>query len=553
MKYRLRDSLVQYTQSTLARLVLPVMLIVLLGAGVTAVVLNEASTRLDARARMHELEITRHRLASEARAIKRVGKDNSWWDDVRKNVIDTFDVEWTDANIGVNLVNEYELTGSYVVDAEDRTRYAAFGGSRRKKTNAFERFDPGLKTLIEAARAGPMKEPVPMIAYLHEAGELQLVVVSPITPEDPKPQQLRQAPRPVLILSQPMSGTRLEAWANSHSLANLRTARVAPAGAQSVPLPGPDGKPAMYLVWDPATPGGNLVSGLGGIILVALLLATGLMTFFVYRADRFANTLRQNVDDLIDAKTRAELANRSKTLFLANVSHELRTPLNAVLAFSEIMKTQAFGPVGSPKYLEYATDIHDSGTHLLALIDDLLDLSRIEANRADLQEVELDMDRIVEWATNLTEPQATSKGVTLTTDAGTGLPHIVADERAVKQILLNLLTNAVKFTDAGGHVMLMAETVKSGEFAFTVLDTGIGIPPEIISEVLLPFQQGSQSYVRNREGAGLGLALVQALCKLHDARLTIDSTPGVGTKVTVTFPAKRVIAGAVAGDELKTA
>ena len=541
-------------RSTVGRLFLPVVLIVLLGAGVTITVLIIAAARLDDSARIHQTRVIESLLASEAKNLRRVARDNSWSNLLIAKVIDDLDIGWATGHIGTYLLKEYELTGSYVLDTKNRTRYAAYNRGWRKKTDAFDRFGPGLNDLIENARAGRMDQPVPVTAFLMEAGEPQMVTVSPITPKRPTREQQVRAPRPVLVLSRTFDPFILTDWSKSYRLKNLRLLVQAPEkpGAY-VTLSKPDGSPLAVLAWDPATPGSDLATGLVGILIFAVLTLVLLTAFFFYRADAVADVLRRNVDELVDAKTRAELANRSKTLFLANVSHELRTPLNAVLAFSEIMKTQAFGPVGSPKYLEYATDIHDSGTHLLALIDDLLDLSRIEANRADLREVELDMDHIVEWVTNLTKPQATSKGITLTVDPDGGLPHIVADERAVKQILLNLLTNAVKFTETGGHVMLMAETVKSGEFAFTVLDTGIGIPPEILSEVLLPFQQGSQSYVRNREGAGLGLALVQALCKLHDARLIIDSTPGVGTKVTVTFPACRVIVDANAGNELKTA
>lgn len=542
-----------WARSTTGRLFLPVVLIVLLGAGLISTVLIAAADRLDESAREHQTLLVESILATEAKNLRRVAKDNSWSGDVIARIVENLDLGWADDNIGTYLLKEYDLTGSYVVDAQDRTRYAAYNRGWRKRTDAFKRFGPGLKALIEKARAGRMDQSFPVSAFLMEAGEPHLVIISPITREMPTRDQQVRAPRPVLILSRTFDDFVLADWSKGYHLKDLRLLEKAPAeGAAYVTLNRLDGMPLAVLAWTPATPGSDLAAGLWGVIIVSLLILTGLTGFFLYRAEAFAGVLRDNVEDLVDAKTRAELANRSKTLFLANVSHELRTPLNAVLAFSEIMKTQAFGPVGSPKYLEYATDIHESGSHLLALIDDLLDLSRIEANRADLHETELDIDHIMDWAAHLIRPQAQQRKLNLQVSRGAPNMRLYADERALKQILLNLLTNAVKFTPEGGSVMLMAEAEPQGGLAFTVLDTGVGIPAGILHEVLLPFQQGEQSYVRNKEGAGLGLALVQALCKLHDARLVIDSTEGVGTKLTVHFPAERVFAPAPV-EELRSA
>lgn len=551
MDQGLRQKISAWARSTTGRLFLPVVLIVLLGAGLTTTVIIRAAAHLDDSARAHQIRLLESVLESEATNLRRVAKGNSWDDLVIANVIDDLNIGWANENIGTYLIKEYELTGSYVVDARDRTVYAAYNRGWRKRTDAFKRFGPGLKQLIEEARAGRMDQAIPVTSFLLEGGEPHLVTVSPITRELPQPDQQVRVPRPVLILSRPFDTFGLAAWSRNYRLADLRLLMKAPdKSAAFVPLTGPDGKAVAVLAWTPATPGTDMAMGMWGFIIAALGVLTLLTAFFLYRAEAFAGVLRANLDELVDAKTRAELANRSKTLFLANVSHELRTPLNAVLAFSEIMKTQAFGPVGSPKYLEYATDIHESGRHLLALIDDLLDLSRIEANRADLNEVEIDVHRVVDWAANLIGPQAVQQSLSLSVDHEATGARLVADERALKQILLNLLTNAVKFTPAGGTIMLMTALEANGAFTFTVLDTGRGIPAEILTEVLLPFRQGEQSYVRNKAGAGLGLALVQALCKLHDARLVIDSTEGVGTKMTVSFPAARVV---MADAGLKTA
>ncbi|HYE00809.1 MAG TPA: ATP-binding protein [Alphaproteobacteria bacterium] len=243
--------------------------------------------------------------------------------------------------------------------------------------------------------------------------------------------------------------------------------------------------------------------------------------------------------ELVAAKEQAETASRTKSQFLANMSHELRTPLNAIIGFSEAMRDQMFGAL-APKYREYAADIHDSGSHLLAIINDILDISKIEAAKMELQEDRVSLADLVRAALRLVEARARSEGVTVAVDLPPDLPLLWADERLLKQVLVNLVSNAVKFNRPGGAVCIVATPLHGG-VAVTVQDTGIGLRPEDIPRVLRPFEQADGSLGRRYEGTGLGLPLADALIRLHGGRLTVESVYGEGTTVRFELPASRVL------------
>jgi two-component system cell cycle sensor histidine kinase PleC len=243
-----------------------------------------------------------------------------------------------------------------------------------------------------------------------------------------------------------------------------------------------------------------------------------------------------------EARQRAEAANISKSRFLAQMSHELRTPLNAILGFSEVMKTEVFGEHAVPAYKEYSGDIHNSGVHLLGLINEILDLSRIEAGRYELNEESVALVGIVEDCHHLLKLRATTRGITIHEVFEADLPRLWADERALRQICLNLLSNAIKFTPQGGEIWLKAGWTASGGQYMSVKDTGAGIPEEEIPIVLASFGQGSNSIKSAEQGAGLGLPIAKSLVDLHGGSFVLRSKLRIGTEVVVTFPPERVVA-----------
>ncbi len=252
---------------------------------------------------------------------------------------------------------------------------------------------------------------------------------------------------------------------------------------------------------------------------------------------------KRTEDELKEAKIRSDLANRAKSEFLANMSHELRTPLNAIIGFSEIIKNQVFGPIGQSAYHDYANDIHDSGKKLLEVINNILDVSRIEVGERQLNESLVDLQKIIPMCLKLMDPKFETKKLNIAFDKEKSYPRIVGEELGIKQMIMNLLSNAIKFSNTQGLITLVCDVDKTtNDLKISITDTGVGMDEEQVKSALAPFNAAPENIDAgwNGSGTGLGLTLVDSLIKLHGGRLELVSSKGIGTTATLIFPAKRV-------------
>jgi two-component system cell cycle sensor histidine kinase PleC len=255
------------------------------------------------------------------------------------------------------------------------------------------------------------------------------------------------------------------------------------------------------------------------------------------KLERQAEEVADLAEKYAEEKTRAEEANQAKSKFLANMSHELRTPLNAIIGFSEIMESGMFGPLGTDKYREYCHDIHQSGQYLLEVINDILDMSKIEAGRIRLDPEEIEVEALLNDAMRVVSGRADDKRIELTARISRGV-RLTADHRLLKQIVLNLLSNAVKFTPEGGRISVRARATRSA-VSIAIVDTGIGIPKDALARLGRPFEQVESQLTKSQQGSGLGLAIAKSLIELHDGTMRIRSKLGSGTVVLLRLPTKR--------------
>lgn len=488
------------------------------------------------------------------RSVERIAKDYSWWDQAYQKIVLERDPAFADANIGWYAAQNLDMASAFVIAPDDRILFAFVNGKPTEE-DPFRMFSGGFEGLVRAARAGAPDEPLPASGFLRVGDRLHIVAVSPYTPERNSTLKVGEQ-RAVLVFSRALDDAFLARMADDFRLKNLRIGNPGEPGHRAaLPLLGPDGQPAATLTWLPDLPGASMMRRIlpeAGIAFVAVCA----VMFLVLRRAQSAQSkiaegarllaqqnarLERNEQALIAARDEAERANKSKAEFLAQLSHEIRTPMNAIVGFSELFGSEAYGPLGNSRYREYAEHIQTSAQHLLNLTNDVLDLSRAEIGRLDLAESGVDVGATIDFVTRMLMKDAIAGGIALTSKIIGGDLRLLADERRLRQMLINLVNNAIKFTPEGGSVVVSAFRRADGGTTIQTKDSGIGIAPADVEKALRPFTKLKADTARSYEGAGIGLALTRQLIELHGGHIDLDSALGKGTTVSLLFPRERTI------------
>ena len=423
----------------------------------------------------------------------------------------------------------------FVTDAAGKTVYGVIDGEVVPKD--LDMYLIGnVGELIKRAQDAPMEEPVPHAGFFRaHDGDVQVVAASALTPEYPSGKELEPALRAVMLFIQTFDEERLTKMAEDFGFEDLRIAEPGDSLSEaSLNLATVDGASAGILTWDVVSPGETFFGVLAAPIIIALVLVFVLSALVVWR-------INAAVVELENARRAANIANRAKSHFLGNMSHEFRTPLNAIIGFSEVMSEGTFGPIGHAKYLEYSKDINVAGTHLLEFVNDILDLAVLDVGQMPLIEEEIDVTDVASFCEMMVRKRATDSSIEIRIEVGDGVPRFTVDLHKLRQVILNLLSNALKFTGSGGLISLNIYTSPDGGVVFAITDTGIGMTEQDTVVAMEPFGQASREKSHTREGAGLGLPLSKALIERHGGTLEIDSMFGKGTTVRVTLPGSRTI------------
>ncbi|WP_417519280.1 ATP-binding protein [Minwuia sp.] len=460
-------------------------------------------------------------------------EEYGYWDAAVEHIVTPVepDLAWLESEIGaflhtqsgVNLVRIFDGAGNEKARVIDGVLADATGTPTASRSEA---------ELIETARRSPDNEvPRSVSAYTRNNGELFLTSAIRMTDYD---DERDISTDHVMVFSKKLDPAFLASIEKAGLVRDLTIAgRETGYGEASVPLPVSGGDPDLKLIWKPNLPGTAMIPWM----LAAL---TAFIVVVIAAGAVFMRRMAAHAEALDRAREISEQANRQKSGFLANMSHELRTPLNAVIGFADIMRNQYLGPVGNPRYLEYATDIRNSGEHLLSLVNGLLDMSKIESGHYEIDMEAVDLREILSQSRKMVEGLAEEKGVDLVIDIPDTAAIVMADEKSLRQVLINLMNNAVKFTPAGGRVSITSAAQPGGRVVIRISDTGIGIREKDLELILEPFYQVESRPDGGQRGTGLGLSVSRKLVELMGGSLLIESTVGQGTAVSVTLPADRL-------------
>jgi len=528
----------------------------ILGVAVVALILllvaiaADSQNRLATRSAQH---LASSALRVESEQLGGVIRDYTFWNDAVKNLAVGLDPVWADDNVGAWANDSLGMDATLVLHTGDLRLIFGSVDGRTQDDGLVSRFSPELAQIVSGARdvvGMPGEVPGVAFTYLEFDGTPAMAGAAILKWEDDRPLPLRDGAPVALVFVRRIDEGMLERFGELYLLPGMKLAPTSAEMADSIALRSVADRVVARVAWTGNRPGTTLVRELAFPLLGIAILAVALMALIVRRARQSTEELARSHDQL-EAKTRAlqastaalqealaeaARANAAKSDFLARMSHELRTPLNAILGFSEIISMEMYGAHSDSRYRDYGRMIHESGDHLRSLINDILDLAKIEAGRFELAEGPTNLGPIVEQCLGLLAPRIEAKRLRATYRPTT--VRLIADSRAIKQILLNLLSNAVKFTGDGGEIAVSVSEDPS-EIVLSVSDTGCGMTRQELERVFQMFGQARVNLSRDAEGSGLGLNIAKGLVEMHGGTLTVESEVGVGTTATVRLSSAR--------------
>jgi signal transduction histidine kinase len=480
-------------------------------------------------------------LATRAESLATNNLDWAWWNEAIDKLVLAPDRVYADQNLGAYGVQTFGLYAALVVDPSDRPVFAYLNGRPLPSATAvawLELFQP----LIDRTRAESADEPVPATAYLDMQGQLVFVSATAMMSEVGNPSIEWERPA-VLLFVRAIDAEFLSSVAETAGVSELQNVPMTAASGSHVALAGPADESVAALVWTFQPPSAAILARLWPAALAILAVMIAIGGLMADRLLRMAARYRRERDlrekQLALAMMEARAANHAKSQFLAAMSHEIRTPLNAVIGYAGLLQLGVGGPL-TTKQREYMLDIEDAGRHLLSLLQDILDLSKIEAGRDDLEESDVALDTVVEKAIAMTSPRARDHGVALVVDSSPPV-RLRADDRRLLQMLLNLLGNAVRHSPEQSSIRIGWAVEKDGGVSVAVRDSGPGIRDKDLAHVLRPFHRRVDSMVASSESTGLGLPLTARLMSLHGGRLQLANAPSGGLVAMLRFPSSRTI------------
>lgn len=497
-------------------LVAPVFVAVVVSVAAFVMFVVFAASEQDNQALTSEKTILEQEVKAYSERLATLIRDNAWWDSSVEKVILVEDLPWIEGSFGATVSEVSFIDGTMLV----RPNLSIMYSSHLHETSRMNDQTILNAKMIQAIKAMTIGQSEWIAGSMLVEDELILFAAALFKSNDDSNFVPRLPDeRPILIFYSVLTEEEVDLIGKSNTLANLTFSREKPAGDSHHTLLGIDGSLLGWFTWQTKAPGTDMALDMAWPAIFLLALVAVAMARFVHQANKMMEGLEQ--------------ANRAKTTFLASMSHEVRTPLNSILGFSELLSLEMFGKIEGEKNKEYLQLIRNSGEHLLTIINDILDISKLDAGKFEVYRELVSPNDVIMDSIRMVEPSAEERGITITDQCEA--TSINSDERIIRQIMINILSNAIKFTPRGGAVHVQAECISEG-YQVLITDNGVGMSHKEIEIALSTFGQVKNDVAKSSHGTGLGLPIVVRFMELLGGTIDITSNPGKGTSVTMTFP-----------------